>query len=679
MSHAPQSHIQQSHTSQEVDPKEGTSQRASEAGYKPIADYGAIGNLRTVALVGLDGSVDWCCLPNLDAPSVFAAILDVHKGGRFRVSPVAYGESTQRYLDDTNVLETSFTPPESEAGAGTLVITDFMPLRGSIIGAGDPDTSPTLLRLLDCKEGEVEVALEWSPRFDYARADAFIERTKNGARAHAGDKTGGEVMVLAGLPGALGEVAVTDGGHGPVFRARFTVRAGERVALVNRYGVAEAETEPGECDALLQETLEAWRGWVHSCSSNPGGCAFGGPWHDLTVRSALVLKLLTHPDTGAIAAAPTTSLPEEIGGVRNWDYRFSWIRDAAFTAQALFALGHHAEALDFVHFAQRAAKAGGDHPLKMQIMYGLHGETDLTEETLPHLEGYRGSAPVRVGNGAAKQKQHDIYGELLGSAYELVRLGGELEPDLMAFLGAVATEACEVWHTPDAGIWEVRGGPQHFVYSKVMVWVALDRAVHMAERYGLPGPVEMWRQNREAVREAVLNEGYDPEVGAFVQAFGSKALDAANLLIPVVEFLPFDDPRVQSTIDRTLEKLTHNGVVLRYLTDHTDDGLPGDEGGFGLTTFWLVDALALSGRLEEARALFEGMVGRANHLGLYSEEFDPHTGAFLGNFPQGFSHIGFVNSALYLARAEGRHAPAPAPVGSREHGAEAGRDTRAKM
>ena len=608
---------------------------------------------------------------------MFAALLDHSKGGRFRVSPVDYTKSTQRYLDSTNVLETRF-----ESSDGMFTLTDFMPLRGSIVGAGNPDTSPTLLRLLRCEEGEVEVGLEWSPRFDYARAVTNIERTESGALAHAGEtenETGGEVMALAGFPRApSGSVKISDDGHGSVLRARFTLRAGERMALVNRYGVTEIEADLGECDALLQETVAAWRGWVHSCSDNPGGCAFGGPWHDLTVRSGLVLKLLTHPDTGAIAAAPTTSLPEDIGGVRNWDYRFSWIRDAAFTAQALFALGHHAEALDFVHFAQRAAKAGGDHPLQLQIMYGLHGETDLTEKTLAHLEGYRGSSPVRIGNGAAGQKQHDIYGELLGSAYELVRLGGELEPDLMAFLGAVATQACQVWQEPDAGIWEVRGGPQHFVYSKVMVWVALDRAVAMAERYGLPGPVEVWRREREAVREAVLSQGYDPEVGAFVQAFGSKALDAANLLIPVVEFLPFDDSRVQGTIDRTLEKLTHHGVVHRYLTESTDDGLPGGEGGFGLTTFWLIDALALSGRLDEARALFEGMVERANHLGLYAEEFDPRTGAFLGNFPQGFSHIGFVNSALYLARVEGRQTPAPAPVGTREHGAERDRDTRAK-
>jgi GH15 family glucan-1,4-alpha-glucosidase len=281
---------------------------------------------------------------------------------------------------------------------------------------------------------------------------------------------------------------------------------------------------------------------------------------------------------------------------------------------------------------------------------------------------------VRIGNGAAKQRQLDIYGELLGSAYEFLRLGGTLDPPLMGFLSAVAERACMAWREPDYGIWEVRGGPRHFVYSKVMCWVALDRAVRMAERFGLPGRVGMWRRQREAVRRAILSEGFDRKVGAFVQSFGSTTLDAANLLIPVVEFLPFDDPRVQSTIDRTLERLTVDGLVYRYVAD---DGLPGGEGAFGLTTFWMVDALTLSGRVAEAQEMFFGMAGRANHLGLYSEEIDPRTGAFLGNFPQAFTHIGFLNSALYLSRAEGRLAPAPAPIGSREHGREAGHDTGA--
>ena len=633
--------------------------------YKPIEDYGVIGNLRTTALVGRDGSIDWCCLPELDRPSVFAAILDHHKGGRFRVSAVGSEWGEQRYLDNTNILEISFATAK-----GRLTVTDFMPLYGSIIRADDPMTSPTLHRLLFCDEGEVEVVLEWSPRFDYARADTKMELTPNGATAW----TDGERLALAGLPPGSAHLAQAEG---PTLRAQFVLKEGEHLPLITRYGVERLRVELGTVLEALEATTKAWRGWVHSCDDNPGGCAFGGSWHALTVRSALLLKLLTHPDTGAIAAAPTTSLPEEIGGVRNWDYRYAWIRDASFTVQALFSMGHHAEALDFVAWAERVASRGGEALLDLQIMYGLRGETSLPERELSHLEGYRGSKPVRIGNGAAKQRQLDIYGELIGAAYECVRLGGHLDAALMHFLGALADRACEVWREPDYGIWEVRGGPRHFVYSKVMIWVALDRALCMAERFGLQGDVEKWQRERDAVHRAVCEEGYDAEVGAFVQSFGSRSLDAANLLMPIVEFLPFDDPRIQSTIDRILEELTEGGVVYRYHTEDGKDGLPGGEGAFGLTTFWMVDALALSGRVDEAHEMFEGMVRRANHLGLYAEEFDPTTGAFLGNFPQGFSHIGFINSALYLARVAGRHVPAPAPVGSEAHAQEAGREKHA--
>jgi GH15 family glucan-1,4-alpha-glucosidase len=631
-------------------------------GYLPIEHYGAIGNLRTVALVGLDGSIDWCCLPELDRPSTFGAILDSKRGGRFRVAPAGRWRSEQRYLEATNVLETLF-----EAGGGRLSVTDFMPLHGSILGAGDPLTAPEIHRILRCEQGEVEVEVEWSPRFDYARAVPRVARLTGGFVAEAN----GERVTLGGLPADAVEIAEGEGG--PVLHARIRLPAGERMVLVTRYGSPDARAALNESLSALETTIHAWREWAHHCE-RPEECAFAGEWHPQVIRSGLALKLLTHPETGAIAAAATASLPENIGGVRNWDYRFTWIRDAAFTAQALFAVGHRAEALDFLKWAHGVSSVKGDRPFGLQIMYGLHGETELPEFDLEHLEGYRGSRPVRIGNGAAKQRQLDIYGELLGSAYELVRMGRALDPPLMAFLSRVADQACDVWREPDYGIWEVRGGPRHFVYSKVMVWVALDRAVRMAERWGLPGRVGMWRRNRDAVRQAILAEGYDRRVGAFVQSFGSSVLDASNLLIPIVEFLPFDDPRVQGTIDRTLERLTENGLVYRYLAD---DGLPGGEGAFGLTTFWMVDALALSGRLEEAREMFEGVARRANHVGLYSEEFDPRTGAFLGNFPQAFSHIGFINSALYLARAEGRIAPAPAPVGSQEHGEETGHDTGA--
>lgn len=541
-------------------------------GYLPIEHYGAIGNLRTVALVGLDGSIDWCCLPELDRPSVFGAILDSKRGGHFRVAPVGQWRSQQRYLENTNVLETIF-----EAERGRLSVTDFMPLYGSILGADDPHTAPEIYRILRCEQGEVEVAVEWVPRFDYARATPRIRPVKDGFAADAD----GQSLTLGGLPADAVEIA--GGESGPILRARFELSAGDHLALVTRYGLPEARAELGQSLSVLETTVQAWREWAHHCE-RPEECAFAGAWHPQVMRSGLALKLLTHPDTGAIAAAATTSLPEDIGGVRNWDYRFTWIRDAAFTSQALFALGHRAEALDFLNWAHRVCMAKGEGPSGLQIMYGLHGEKELPEFDLEHLEGYRGSRPVRIGNGAAKQKQLDIFGELLGSAYELVRFGARLDPSLMAFLSRVADRACDAWQEPDYGIWEVRGGPRHFVYSKVMIWVALDRAVRMAERWGLPGRVGMWRQHREAVREEVLAKGYDRKVGAFVQSFGSKALDASNLLIPVLEFLPFDDPRVQGTIDRTLEQLTENELVYRY---RADDGLPGGEGAFGLTTFWM--------------------------------------------------------------------------------------------
>jgi GH15 family glucan-1,4-alpha-glucosidase len=409
--------------------------------------------------------------------------------------------------------------------------------------------------------------------------------------------------------------------------------------------------------------VDTWRDWVRQGDAERRHEWAGGLRPQLA-RSELALKLLIHADTGAIAAAPTTSLPETIGGVRNWDYRFTWIRDASLTAQALMTLGHHQEATEFLLWVEHVSEARASRDSGIQIMYGLRGESELPEAELPHLEGYRGSRPVRIGNAAHSQLQLDIYGELLDSAYELARRGVELDGSLPGFLQAVADRAAGAWHRTDSGIWEVRGEPRHFVYSKLMAWVALDRASHLADRHSLPGDAARWRQERDRLRDDVLERGYNPEVGAFVQSYGSTELDAANLLIPLHELLPFDDPRVQGTIDRTLEQLTENGLVYRY---RADDGLPGKEGTFGLCTYWLVDALALSGRLDEAWEIFEGMTGRANDLGLFAEQIDAESGEFLGNFPQAFTHVGLINSALYLAYAEGRQIPEPAPIGTPEH------------
>jgi GH15 family glucan-1,4-alpha-glucosidase len=624
--------------------------------YLPIADHGVIGNLRTAALVGMDGGISWCCMPELDSPSVFASLLDHRRGGVFRVSAEGWTHSGQRYLDGTNVLETVFRAP-----GGVLSVTDLMPLSGDISGAREVRTRPEILRLLACTEGRVRVQVEWSPRPDYARAATRMQR--QGRKWVA---TGGGARLL--LVGLADCGAIEEQEAGPVLRAELTLSAGERRALAVRWGGGLPATGEAECDRTLRATLASWRGWVGRLKGQHH--PFGGEWHPQVVRSGLALKLLTHAHTGAIAAAPTTSLPEEVGGVRNWDYRYGWIRDSSFAAQALLALGCRDEALDFVRWVHEVSCRAGHPSGGLQIMYGLHGQTELPEVELAHLEGYRGSRPVRVGNAAATQRQLDIHGELLSSAYELLRMGGTLAPAVMDFLATVADSACRHWQEPDFGIWEMRGGPKHFTYSKVMAWVALDRALRMAQRYGLSGDTGYWKRNRDQLRAAILEQGYDARVGAFVQSFGSTALDAANLLIPVVEFLPFDDPRVQGTIDRTLRDLTVDGLVYRY---HRDDGVQGGEGTFGLCTFWMVHALALSGRVAEARQIFAGMSGRCNHLGLYSEELDPRTGALLGNFPQAFTHIGFINAALYLARAEGRPAPAaPAPVGSREHARETG-------
>lgn len=624
--------------------------------FLPIADYAAVGNLWTAALVGRNGSVDWCCLPELSSPSIFAALLDRTRGGRFRVGPARPLLGRQYYEARTNVLTTEFRSPR-----GRFEVTDFMPLRGPLDGRTPERQASVFCRIIQAHEGEPEVHLEWSPRFDYARAPTRMRARRDGVVA-----TGGSSAAALGLAGARPQLA--DAEHGPVARAALRLRAGNRTAVIMTWGDEVPAVDLDGVDALLRETVEAWQAWAYRWPGDDS--TWGGTYHDQVVRSGLVLKLLTHPETGAIAAAPTTSLPEAIGGNRNWDYRYSWIRDAAFTSQALAALGHTAEALDFLLWAEGASAAGVGAGRHLQILYGLHGETDLTEAELPHLEGYRCSRPVRIGNAAVYQHQLDVYGELLGAAYEFLRTGGTISPDLWHFLSWVADETARRWREEDHGIWEIRGVPRHYVSSKAMAWMALDRALQLARRLGMQGNEEVWRSAREDIRDAVLAHGYNEKIGAFVQAFGSTELDASNLLIPLVGLLPFDDPRVRGTTERVLRDLTTNGLVCRY---RAEDGLEGDEGAFGLTTFWMVDVLALSGRTSEAAELFAEVARRANHVGLFPEEFAP-SGEFLGNFPQAFSHVGFVNSALYLGLAQGRHPTRPPPVGSREHRLETGHD-----
>lgn len=626
---------------------------AEESGYKPISDYGIIGNLRTAALVGLDGAIDWCCLPRMDSPSVFAALLDSRRGGRFRIHLKDDEKGEQEYVGNTNILRTRF-----RSGETVLTVTDFMPLSGGINGRGEATRSqapPEIHRIVECAAGEAEVELEWSPRFDYARAATVIERRGDTWRASGG----GNRMTLIGA----GDGVVYDDGSGPRLRAVLPLRHGESISIVLRWNPGSEDESAPQSGMLLRRTMETWTAWAER-EDLAGTQAWAGEFEPLVTRSALVLKLLTNADTGAMAAAPTTSLPEDIGGVRNWDYRFAWLRDSALTAQALASVGHEAEGADFLEWLMHASEEQREEEWDLRIMYPLQGGSDMEERCLDHLEGYRRSRPVRTGNAAARQFQLETCGEMLSIGYEIARREHRMTPDMLAFMRKVADHVCDVWRQPDSGIWEIRGRRRHYVYSKVMAWVALDRAQLLASRFGLEGDTERWRAESLAIREEVLARGYDPKTNSFVMDYDGDEADAALLRIPLVEFLPFDDPRVQGTIDRIVEQLVDSGFVYRYLTG---DGLPGREGAFGLCTFWLIDALALSGRQREARDMLARMARHSNHLGLYPEQFDPGDGAFLGNFPQALTHIGLINSVIYLAFAEGRDAPEHAPAGSRAH------------
>lgn len=605
----------------------------ADNGYRPIRDYALIGDAHTAALVSNDGSIDWCCLPCFDSPAVFCRLLDARKGGWFRVGSVEPAEASRGYVDGTtNVLRTTF-----RTGGGRLRLTDFMPVQPRTAGSGVTEIAPgrRILRLVEGLAGEVDVEVAFRPTFDYARTETTIAPLPGGAVARAG----GESLTLA-CP-----VALRPDGAGAL-RGRFRLAAGERRWVALAYG---ADAEPGQgaddqADAALARTLEYWRAWAARGT-------YDGPYRDLVLRSALVLKLLTFEPTGALVAAPTTSLPEEIGGARNWDYRYTWLRDSALILDALMGIGYHDEALDFFGWLERLGIRSGDGP---QIAYAVDGGADLPERTLDHLEGYRRSRPVRVGNAAASQRQLDVYGEILDAAYLCVERMRQPHPALAGVLPALADRAAARWCEPDQGIWEVRGGPRHFLYSKLLCWVALDRAVRLVQRAGISGDVARWRRAREAIRRAILSEGYDAEVGAFTQALGEPALDASALAIPLVGFLPPTDPRVRSTVDRVRERLTAHGLVYRYLTE---DGLPGGEATFALCSFWLVDNLALGGRVDEARELFERVAGCANDLGLLSEEIEPRSGELLGNFPQGFTHLALIRSALTIARAESLSTP----------------------
>jgi alpha,alpha-trehalase len=596
--------------------------------YKPLEEYGLIGNLETCALVGADGSIDWYCHPILDSPSVFAGLLDCERGGSFSIKPSGPFRSRQHYRHDTNTLVTSF-----ETEQGRVDLCDFMPLQ--VRSGVRRHESIEIVRRVECTQGTASIAVIVSPRFDYARVLPDIEQTAAG-------------MIFRGAGCTIGLGSnVQLRTHGHDVTAHVMQKKGESATFALFRGTPEAIPQDS-FRALQGATEEYWMGWVHACDR--GVCAFDGPWHDAVVRSGLVLKLLTHPETGAIAAAPTTSIPESIGGVRNWDYRFAWVRDASFTVQALHNLGHVKEAHQFFRWIRSIAQQANE-PSALHIMYGLHAGTSLTEQTLDHLSGYMNSRPVRIGNGAYAQRQLDIFGELILALYDTSRYGLDLTTSEWTLVSTIAEYVSEEWKRTDSGIWEVRGGDRHFTYSKLMCWVGIDRAIRIAERLNHYEYVGRWKRARKDIRSAILGHGYNEKRKSFVQSFDSDVLDATSLLVASTGFLPHDDPRVRSTIDATMKELTSGSMVFRY---KSNDGLPGGEGAFVLCSFWLITALALTGRKQEAG---EYLVDLLKHCGptlLFSEEIDVTSGKQLGNFPQAFSHIGLINSALYIGNESGK-------------------------
>jgi GH15 family glucan-1,4-alpha-glucosidase len=588
-----------------------------------IEDYALIGDEQTAALVGRDGSVDWLCLPRFDSGACFARLLGDEDNGHWRIAPKGARTCTRRaYRPGTLVLDT-----EWETGEGAVRVTDLMPQR---------DRAPDLVRIVEGLRGRVTVRSTLRIRFDYGSIVPWVRNS------------GGDRVAVAGPDSVWlrSEPAVPTWGEDFATRAEFTVEEGEKVAFVLTWHPSH-EPRPAQIDPYesLESSVTDWRRWS-------GRCRYDGPHRDTVLRSLITLKALTYQPTGGVVAAPTTSLPEEMGGVRNWDYRYCWLRDSTLTLGALLAAGYHEEAEAWRDWLLRAV--AGD-PADLQIMYGVAGERRLPETEVPWLAGFGGSSPVRIGNDAVRQLQLDVYGEVMDSLSLARKAGLPTQPQIWSVQVALLEWLRANWRQPDEGLWEVRGGRRHFVHSKVMVWVAADRAVRAVERYPeLDGDVDAWREMRDEVHREVCEKGYDPERNTFTQYYGSRELDAALLLIPTVGFLPPDDPRVIGTVDAVDAELSHDGFLHRYSTDGPAvDGLPGTEGTFLACSFWLARALHLTGRRKEARELFDRLVGLTNDVGLLAEEYDPETGRQLGNFPQAFSHIALVTTALALFRDEG--------------------------
>ena len=598
-------------------------------GYLPIGAYALIGDCRSAALVGADGSVDWLCLPRFDSDSVFGRILDAEHGGFWQICPEAPFRTHQRYRDRTNILDTVFA---TEAGVAT--VTDFMPVaHGSLRQHARQSDEPRLIRVVECIAGEVTLrhTFEPAPQFAQAKADFTIS-----ARHIHADTDALHVCLTSTVDlGALD--------------AELNLAVGDAVAFALRSGHA------GHCGALswsvdraldrLRTTRDYWWHWM-------AGCRYDGPYQQHVWRSALALKLMTYAPTGAIVAAPTTSLPEAIGGERNWDYRYTWLRDASFTLYAFFQMGLTGEAMAYFHWLTHRHLA--ERRNSIPNLFDLSGHSRTIERELPHLTGYRNSRPVRVGNAAVNQVQLDVYGEILDSAYVFARFGGEILSELWQELHAIVELTIRRWEEPDSSIWEVRSPPRQYTYSKLMCWVAVDRGLRIAEHYGHPHDSARWRAARRAIHRRITSEGFSARRNAFSQCLGDDALDSAMLRISQARFLPARDPRMLSTIRAIQNHLGVGSLLLRYRTEETDDGLSGAEGAFFMTSFWLVDALAHIGEVDAAERRFERLCAFSSPVGLFSEEVDPRTGALLGNYPQAFTHLSLVGAAVNIERARRR-------------------------
>ena len=592
--------------------------------HRNIEDYGIIGNMLTAALVGKDGSIDWLCLPRFDSPACFAALLGTSDNGRWKIAPRdEEALCSRRYLEDTAILETRF-----ETATRVVTVTDFMPL------SAEPGKS-NLVRIIAGESGQVDMQMELVLRFSYGQAVPWVQRRDYGMSAVAGPDT---VHLHTRLPLK---------GEGQTTQSRFTISQGERFSVTLSY---HASTTAPSFVPDSQESLQQTTNWWHEWTKR--GHPPDGPvqWRQALVRSLVTLKLLTFEPTGAIIAAPTTSLPERIGGQRNWDYRYCWLRDSALTLQALLQAGYRQEAEAWRQWLLHAV--AGD-PEQLQIMYGIAGERWLPEMEVPWLAGFEQSKPVRIGNAAASQMQLDVYGELLDTLHGARLAELQQREEAWSLQKVLLVTLARKWQTPDRGIWEIRGPARAFTHSRMMVWVAFDRAISSAERFHLEGPIDEWKRLRATIHDDICENAFDRQKNSFVQYYGGKTLDASLLLMPQTGFLAPDDPRVLGTIAAIEEELLKDGLVLRYSTEHTQDGMEGDEGAFLVCSFWLADAYVLCGQRDKAVAMFERLLGLRNDLGLLSEEYDTLAGRMLGNFPQAFSHIGLINTAHNLLKVDG--------------------------